>query len=526
MSGVAAIAATYIYFLLFAQFAFLEIAKSGFRSSQDLTLLMAAMGISGLVSSLLTAWLQRIVSSLFLLRIGLLASALIAVLSAQENDFSRLLVLSSGIGAFLGCLTVSLATSLEQFFPRRHLGLSVATGTGIAYFVCNIPIVFTATSAYQAYFVAAVLLLALAIVGGKSSDNVDLHPPYSATKADNQLFGFSLVVLSFAMLVWFDSAAFYVIQQTTGLKAATWENDAQLWRNGVLHFLAAIAAGISIDRGNLSRLFVAAWVCLAAGVLALTDQSFWWLAAPSYVIGVSIYSTALVAFPSLAPDTTEVIARRYRAGILFAIAGWFGSAMGIGMAQDLKHVPLEFIFVSGFLILFAALLRHYQGSMCRVVFGLILAAAPVFFLTAIIRFGEFRIPQIDVELKDAASRGRQVYIQEGCIHCHSQYVRPDSLDTMLWGKASNLDLVLHQTPPLIGERRQGPDLANVGLRRTSDWQREHLMNPRKFVPTSLMPSYKHLFQDSRGEDLVAYLSTLGNESVEPSASSGLPGGTE
>ncbi|MBX3737175.1 MAG: cytochrome c [Candidatus Didemnitutus sp.] len=113
-------------------------------------------------------------------------------------------------------------------------------------------------------------------------------------------------------------------------------------------------------------------------------------------------------------------------------------------------------------------------------------------------------------------RGREVYIREGCIHCHSQYVRPHApLDIERWGPATPLAQLLQQRPPLPGNRRQGPDLANVGNRRTAEWNRLHLQAPRTISPGSRMPSYAHLFagEDSDGEALVAYLSSLGADTI-------------
>lgn len=113
----------------------------------------------------------------------------------------------------------------------------------------------------------------------------------------------------------------------------------------------------------------------------------------------------------------------------------------------------------------------------------------------------------------AVARGRRVYIAEGCIHCHSQYVRPTTRDQALWGPAR--PEVLEETPPLLGVRRQGPDLADVGNRRSPTWQRLHLIDPRSLVPGSRMPSYARLFEkgDSRGPDLVAYLGSLGRDTA-------------
>ena len=111
---------------------------------------------------------------------------------------------------------------------------------------------------------------------------------------------------------------------------------------------------------------------------------------------------------------------------------------------------------------------------------------------------------------DLVSLGREVYVSEGCIHCHSQYVRPVGEDRALWGSPTSVESALSQIPVLIGNRRQGPDLANVGTRRNSGWNRLHLMEPSALVPGSRMPSYRHLFEGDglRGEALLAYLDSL------------------
>jgi cytochrome c oxidase cbb3-type subunit 2 len=115
------------------------------------------------------------------------------------------------------------------------------------------------------------------------------------------------------------------------------------------------------------------------------------------------------------------------------------------------------------------------------------------------------------EAAESIEFGRRVYVAEGCIHCHSQYVRPGTADEERWGPAWPLAVALAQTPPLLGNRRQGPDLQNVGVRRTREWNRVHLMAPRTVFPGSRMPAYGHLFAGDavRGEALLDYLMSLG-----------------
>jgi len=124
-----------------------------------------------------------------------------------------------------------------------------------------------------------------------------------------------------------------------------------------------------------------------------------------------------------------------------------------------------------------------------------------------------------------SARGREVYVEEGCIHCHSQYVRPETNDEAWWGKPRDPEFSRAQVPSLIGNRRQGPDLMTTGLRLPRDWHRRHLINPRAVAPASRMPSYAHLFadHDPRGAALLDYLATLGREpdsSIAPRAGMG------
>jgi mono/diheme cytochrome c family protein len=76
-------------------------------------------------------------------------------------------------------------------------------------------------------------------------------------------------------------------------------------------------------------------------------------------------------------------------------------------------------------------------------------------------------------------------------------------------------VTITEEPPLFGNRRQGPDLAQVGNRRSPEWQRLHLKNPQAMHPGSRMPAYAYLFrgEEGRGEALVAYLASLGEESL-------------
>jgi enoyl-CoA hydratase/carnithine racemase/mono/diheme cytochrome c family protein len=101
-------------------------------------------------------------------------------------------------------------------------------------------------------------------------------------------------------------------------------------------------------------------------------------------------------------------------------------------------------------------------------------------------------------------------VSEGCISCHSQYVGPGTADQLMWGPLLTMKQIHAQKPPLIGNRRQGPDLAEVGTRRSALWLKAHLIAPAALSSRSPMPSYAFLFEDGRGDDLVSYLASLGS----------------
>ncbi|UXH79950.1 cbb3-type cytochrome c oxidase subunit II [Roseateles amylovorans] len=98
----------------------------------------------------------------------------------------------------------------------------------------------------------------------------------------------------------------------------------------------------------------------------------------------------------------------------------------------------------------------------------------------------------------AELRGRQVYIANGCVSCHSQQPRARSLAPDAargWGRASVAADYAYDTPHLLGTMRTGPDLFNIGARQSSEaWHLGHLYQPRAYVPGSVMPSYPFLFQ--------------------------------
>lgn len=88
--------------------------------------------------------------------------------------------------------------------------------------------------------------------------------------------------------------------------------------------------------------------------------------------------------------------------------------------------------------------------------------------------------------------GRDIYIREGCVGCHSQMIRPFRAETERYGHFSVAGEFVYDHPFLWGSKRTGPDLHRVGGRYSDEWHRVHLENPRDVVPESNMPAYPWL----------------------------------
>ncbi|MYN11893.1 cytochrome-c oxidase, cbb3-type subunit II [Pusillimonas sp. TS35] len=98
--------------------------------------------------------------------------------------------------------------------------------------------------------------------------------------------------------------------------------------------------------------------------------------------------------------------------------------------------------------------------------------------------------------------GRDIYIREGCVGCHSQQIRMLSSEVQRYGPYSLAGESRYDHPFLWGSKRTGPDLARVGGRYSDDWHRVHLRNPRDVVKESNMPAYPWLAQRSvEGENV-------------------------
>lgn len=89
--------------------------------------------------------------------------------------------------------------------------------------------------------------------------------------------------------------------------------------------------------------------------------------------------------------------------------------------------------------------------------------------------------------------GKNVYIKDNCMSCHSQLIRPFKSETDRYGAYSLSGEYAYDRPFLWGSKRTGPDLHRIGNYRTTDWHENHMWEPAEIVPGSIMPAYKHQF---------------------------------
>ncbi|MDX9788294.1 MAG: cbb3-type cytochrome c oxidase subunit II [Desulfobacterales bacterium] len=149
-----------------------------------------------------------------------------------------------------------------------------------------------------------------------------------------------------------------------------------------------------------------------------------------------------------------------------------------------------------------------------VVFGSLIILAAVVLIAVVLPYATrndlpsdiFRVRTSDEQ------KGRLLYIENGCVYCHSQSIR-----TIDWGLGAERiaqagDYVLDQ-PILLGSARTGPDLSQEGGEHPDDWHVAHFMNPRNTRPLSIMPAFAPLGL-KKINLLTAYVQSLGYKDAD------------
>ncbi|MFL0353639.1 cytochrome-c oxidase, cbb3-type subunit I [Xanthomarina sp. GH4-25] len=91
--------------------------------------------------------------------------------------------------------------------------------------------------------------------------------------------------------------------------------------------------------------------------------------------------------------------------------------------------------------------------------------------------------------------GRDIYIREGCVGCHSQMIRPFRSEVERYGEYSKAGEYVYDHPFLWGSKRTGPDLHRIGGKYSDNWHLNHMYDPQSTSSGSIMPAYQWLVRD-------------------------------
>jgi cytochrome c oxidase cbb3-type subunit 2 len=99
-------------------------------------------------------------------------------------------------------------------------------------------------------------------------------------------------------------------------------------------------------------------------------------------------------------------------------------------------------------------------------------------------------------------QGARVFAANGCVYCHSQFVRGENEGADIdrgWGKRRTVARdYMFDHYVFLGNSRLGADLANIGVRQTDpQWFYRLLYDPRSVHPESVMPSFRYLFRTQK-----------------------------
>jgi cytochrome c oxidase cbb3-type subunit I/II len=129
-------------------------------------------------------------------------------------------------------------------------------------------------------------------------------------------------------------------------------------------------------------------------------------------------------------------------------------------------------------------------SMIVVLIGGIAEIVPTFLVKSNVPTIASVKPYTPLELE-----GRDLYIREGCVNCHSQMIRPFRDETERYGDYSKAGEFVYDHPFLWGSKRTGPDLHREGGRMPDAWHYHHMLDPTSMSPGSIMPRYPWLISD-------------------------------
>lgn len=136
-------------------------------------------------------------------------------------------------------------------------------------------------------------------------------------------------------------------------------------------------------------------------------------------------------------------------------------------------------------------IRMLVFSLVVILIGTVAELVPSFLIKSSEASIESVKPYTALELE-----GRDLYIREGCVGCHSQLIRPFRSETERYGEYSKMGEFAYEHPFLWGSKRTGPDLHRLGGKYPDSWHFHHMNEPGSMSPGSIMPAYPWLIENT------------------------------
>ncbi len=137
-------------------------------------------------------------------------------------------------------------------------------------------------------------------------------------------------------------------------------------------------------------------------------------------------------------------------------------------------------------------------SLVAILIGGVIELVPTFLIKSNVPTISSVKPYTPLEL-----HGRDIYIREGCVNCHTQMVRPFRSETERYGEYSKAGEFVYDHPFLWGSKRTGPDLHRMNGKYSNAWHYNHMLAPDAVSTGSIMPAYPWLFEQSIDKELTA-----------------------
>jgi cytochrome c oxidase cbb3-type subunit I/II len=132
-------------------------------------------------------------------------------------------------------------------------------------------------------------------------------------------------------------------------------------------------------------------------------------------------------------------------------------------------------------------------ALVAIIIGGVIELVPTFLIKSNIPTIASVKPYTPLEL-----HGRDIYIREGCVGCHSQMVRPFRSEVQRYdpkgGEYSKAGEYVYDHPFLWGSKRTGPDLHRTGGKYADSWHYRHMLTPGDVSNGSIMPAYPWLYE--------------------------------